>query len=118
MDTGRPQASAHAILEHIRLIKAREHAELIRANPDLIAQAQSYLKEQSWARSPSSGQLLWHDLLLQDVETISAEMISDTPSGQLLRSDSPFHVIVDDTNEADRKAMWRRAKAELETAAS
>jgi len=52
-------------------------------------------------------------LLRLDVEQVLAAMLADNPDGQLLRSDSPFHVLIDHTEEAERRRSWREAKAEL-----
>lgn len=107
--------TAHDVLERERIIRTREHAEQILVNRQLVQQAQVFVDAACENGNGSSGQLLWQDLLRLDLETILTKMMADNPEGQLLRSDSPFHIILRYTDDVERRRSWRRAKVELST---
>jgi len=109
----KPPINAHDILERERLIRTRVHADHIRRNPKLLDDARAHVGRGSETGRCSSGNVLWQKLLRLDVEQVIAAMLADNPDGQLLRSDSPFHILVEHTNEAERRQSWRQAKAEL-----
>jgi len=103
----------HDVLERVRLIRARHHADLIRADPALIERAVKSVEDSISAGRYTVGLRLWRELLRCDLEVVISKMLAENSEGQLLRSDSPFHLMISFTDVDERKMLWRQAKAEV-----
>jgi len=107
------ELNAHDIGERRKLILARRHVAALRANPDLIIQAQAENDRQLASHRATIGNRAWRFLLRRSIDEIIAYMLQKSPTGRTLRSTSPFSMILPPEPEAERRRMWRAAKAEL-----
>ncbi|TCU59814.1 hypothetical protein EDF58_102502 [Novosphingobium sp. PhB57] len=107
------ELNAHDIVERMKLILARRHVAAIRADPSLIIQAQSENERQLASHRATIGNRGWRLLLQRSVVEIIAYMLQKSPTEATLRSTSPFSMILPPEPEAERRRMWRAAKAEL-----
>lgn len=107
------ELNAHDIGERMKLILARRHVAALRANPDLIIQAQAENNRQLASHRATIGNRAWRFLLRRSIDEIIAHMLQKSPTGRTLRSTSPFSMILPPESEAERRRMWRAAKAEL-----
>lgn len=107
------ELNTHDIGERMKLILARRHVAAIRANPELIVEAQAETDRQLASNRATIGNRGWRMLLRRPLEGITAFMIQKSSTGATLRSTSPFSMILPPEPEAERRRMWRAAKAEL-----
>lgn len=104
--------TAHDIAERARLLSHARYAEIIDDNQSLITEASRLLEGVS-QQALTSGQLAWQSLLKLKWTEIRHQMLRDDPQGRLLRSNSPFSLMLGETNLDERRQLWRRAKSEL-----
>ena len=104
--------TAHDIAERARLLSHRRYAEIIDADQPLITQARRLL-EGGDQQALTTGQLAWRALLKLQWNEIRSQMLRDDPQGRLLRSNSPFSIMLGETHPDQRRQLWRRAKFEL-----
>ncbi|WP_333885462.1 hypothetical protein [Sphingobium yanoikuyae] len=107
------ELNAHDIGERRKLILARRLIAALRANLDLIIQAQGENDRQLASHRATIGNRGWRFLLRRSIDEIIAHMLQKSPTGRTLRSTSPFAMILPPEPEAERRRMWRQAKAEL-----
>ncbi|KEZ19782.1 MULTISPECIES: hypothetical protein [Sphingobium] len=107
------ELNAHDIGERRKLILARRHVAALRANPELIIQAKAENDRQLASHRATIGNRAWRFLLRRSIDEIIAYMLQKSPTGRTLRSTSPFSMILPPEPEAERRRMWRAAKAEL-----
>lgn len=105
--------NAHDVTERASLLQHRIYAARIRKDPDLQARAVTMLERGIAANGGTVGHRFWLKVLRGPWDKAEDLMLSETPEGRLLRSNSPFARLigVHDTNE--RIALWRQAKHEL-----
>lgn len=108
--------NAHNIAERARLISHQRFA--LRITPALIAQARARLERGSRRGATTEGEEMWLQLLTQPPDEIIRQMIEDTPEGRLLRSNSPFGVMIGISDVDERRRIWRQAKSELSAAST
>ena len=104
--------TAHDIAERARLLSHLRYAKIIDSNQSLITHA-SNLLEGAADHALTSGQLVWRSLFKSNWNDIRREMLRDDPQGRLLRSNSPFSLILGETDPELRRKEWRQAKSEL-----
>lgn len=107
------ELNVHDIGERRKLILARRHVAALRANLDLIIQAQAENDRQLASRRATIGNRAWRLLLRRSIDEIIAYMLQKSPTGTMRRSTSPCSMILQPEPEAERRRMWRAAKAEL-----
>jgi hypothetical protein len=107
------EMNAHDVTERASLLHHRIYAARIRKDPELRTRAVTMLERGIAANGGTVGHRLWLKVLRGPWDKAEALMLSETPEGRLLRSNSPFARLigVHDTNE--RIALWRQAKHEL-----
>lgn len=104
--------TAHDIAERARLLSHTRYAEIVDADQPLITQARRLL-ECGDQQALTTGQLAWRALLKLQWNEIRSQMLRDDPQGRLLRSNSPFSIILGETDPDQRRQSWRQAKFEL-----
>ena len=104
--------TAHDIAERVRLLSHTRYAKIIDGDLSLIKQARKFL-ENGDQETLTSGQLVWKDLFASNWRNIRHEMLRDDPHGRLLRSNSPFSLILGETDPERRRKEWQQAKLEL-----
>ncbi len=102
---------SHDIAERARLISHHLYAEQIRKDPSLIGQARARLSR----GTRTAGEDMWVQLLRCRPREIIQRMTEDTPDGRLLRSNSPFSVLIGVSDVNERIKIWSQAKSELST---
>lgn len=107
------ELNTHDIGERMKLLLARRYVAAIRANPELIVAAQAKNDRQLASHRATIGNRGWRLLLKVSVDEIIAYMLQKSPIGATPRSTSPFSMILPPEPEAERRRMWRAAKAEL-----
>ena len=103
----------HVIGARVALIMTRIHVAAIRASPASLVDAQHEIDGQLASHRATVGHRKWRVLLRQPLDEIIAAMLERSRQGDLLRSNSPFSLIFAPQSEAERRDMWRKAKAEL-----
>ena len=105
--------NAHDITEHANLIHHRIYAEQIRNNPHLIKRAISLLEDGVANNGETVGERIWLKLLKGPWHKVEVLMLSETEEGRLLRSNSPFAMLIGISDVNERMALWRQARYEL-----
>ena len=109
-----PRLDAHAITERAKLFGHILYAARIDEEPGLITKAIALLEDGAAADALTLGEEHWLTLLTTTVwPDVRAVMIADTPEGQLLRSNSPFSLLIGLKDDNTRRALWRLAKVQL-----
>lgn len=109
-----PRLDAHAITERATLFHHILYAGRIDEEPGLIMKAIAMLEDGAAASALTLGEKHWLTLLTTTAwPDARAVMIADTPEGRLLRSHSPFSLLIGLRNEGTRRALWRLAKVQL-----
>lgn len=105
--------NAHDITEHANLLHHRIYAEQIRNNPHLIKRAISMLEDRVAHNGETVGERIWLKLLKGPWPKAEVLMLSETEKGRLLRSNSPFAMLIGISDINERMALWRQARTEL-----
>lgn len=105
--------NAHDISERASLLHHRIYSERIRQDPALLKRAIAMLEKGIAENGGTVGHRMWLSLLHQPWERVETLMLSETPEGRLLRSNSPFARLIGVTKTSERIALWRQAKHEL-----
>ena len=104
---------SHEINERFRLLTHRRYAEVVDDRPDLLEQARKVVDEQIRSRGQVLGKQIWSELLKEAWPVVRAMMLEDSPSGRLLRSSSPFSILIGVHDLEERRRLWRQAQWEL-----
>lgn len=103
---------SHDVAERARLISHRLYAQHISQSPMLLEQARARLER----GATTEGEEMWLQLLKRQPREIIQRMTEDTPEGRLLRSNSPFSVLIGVSDVNERRRIWNQAKSELSRA--
>lgn len=103
----------HDIAERARLISHRHYADEIVRTPSIIEQAKRILQKGDDSGATTQGERMWLRLLSCPQREVIQRMLEDTPEGRLLRSNSPFSILIGVSDENERRQIWRQAKSEL-----
>lgn len=104
---------AHAIAEQARLLSHRAYADLIGQDASYISRARAIMAERLADGRATAGEKHWSRLLKRPWEEIRRQMLADTPEGRLLRSNSPFSLLIGVRDPDTRRKLWRKAKRDL-----
>jgi hypothetical protein len=106
-------ADPHEINERARLISHCLYAEAIEREPGLLDEVYQCAKRLKGS-ARTSGEDRWLGLLeTRDWTLIRQAMLDSGPEGRLLRSNSPFSIVIGIEDVAHRRRIWREAKAQL-----
>ncbi len=107
---------AHNVSEHALLLRHREIAGLVDRQPELIVKVREIVEAEIASTGGTTGDQLWQLILRRPWAQIRERMLADGHEGRLLRSNSPFAFVAEPSSTDERRALWRRAKAELSAA--
>ncbi len=108
--------NSHSINERASLLSHQLYAERIHAERGHIENARRLIANEIAATGGTMGEQMWLRLLSKPWDRIRAEMLADTPKGRLLRSNSPFSLIIGVSDTERRRQLWRQAKHDLSVA--
>ena len=106
---------SHAIAERASLIRHRLYAQEIERDPGLLAAAAEFVAKTQETRDDTFGIRVWKYLLTQPVSDLLDRMLDQGEMGQILRSNSPFSVIIGQKDISERRLTWKMAIEELST---
>lgn len=105
--------NSHDIAERTRLLSHEIYAPAIDADLHLLAQANALLAQLIEDGEQTTGHELWQLILCRPWPEVRSRMLSDTPEGRLLRSNSPFSTLIGVRDPEERTRLWRQAKLDL-----
>lgn len=108
-----PNMDSHEINERFRLLSHRHYAEVVDERPDLLERARTIVDQEIESRGDVLGKQLWSELLEEPWPLVRAMMLEDSPDGRLLRSSSPFSILIGVHDLEERRSLWHQAKWEL-----
>lgn len=103
----------HDVTEHAILLNHERYAEIVDAMPEVLDSARENIRTEIYAHGGTSGQRLWHRLLKLPWYQVRQRMLATGAEGRLLRSNSPFSVVVGISDPEERRKIWRQAKYEI-----
>lgn len=103
----------HKVTERTSLIHHELYATVIDKDLSQIDRASAVIAEEISANGGTIGERMWQELLQKPWRTIRRSMLADTPEGRLLRSNSPFSIIIGIHDPETRRRLWRQAKHDL-----
>jgi len=107
---------SHRISEHVSLLTHRIYVERIEQDHDMLARARDLLAQRIDSNGGTLGERMWRDLLRQAWPEVRQSMLAETPDGRLLRSSSPFSILIGVRNVDARRQLWRTARQDLSVA--
>ena len=107
---------AHKITEQTILIAHRIYANLIDQDHGYLDRARCLLESKHNSGSLTAGEEAWLGLFDAPWTSIRTAMLADTPNGRLLRSNSPFSLVIGISDPQERRQLWRQAKHDLSVA--
>ncbi len=105
--------NSHAITERAGLIRHRGYVPRIRNEPELIQRAREIIESAEASKLETLGLRLWKLVLNEPIQGVIDHMLDEGEVGQLLRSNSPFSILIGQTDTEERRATWQMAKQEL-----
>ena len=108
---------SHRITEQASLLSHQAYAEVIDKDHSYLGKARAIIFERLALGNATTGEEQWSKLLQLPWDEIRQRMLDDTPNGRLLRSNSPFSVIIGISDPDMRRKLWRRAKHDLSATA-
>ena len=105
--------NSHAIAERAGLIRHRNYVAQIKKDPELIKQAREMIERAEKSDAETVGLRLWRLVLNEPVQSIIDYMLNEGEVGQLLRSNSPFSILIGQTDTEQRRNTWQIAAQEL-----
>lgn len=107
---------AHDIAQRTSLLYHQVYATVVASDPSCIERAREVIDNEIRSTGGTMGEQLWARLLGMPWSHIRVRMLADSPEGRLLRSNSPFSIVIGTTDTETRRRMWRQAKRDLSTA--
>lgn len=105
--------NSHDIAERTSLLAHRIYAEKISEQPEMLLVAKDRLQRCIKEQGGTLGQKLWIRILRRTWPEVREKMLADDQYGRLLRSNSPFSMMLGVTDPEQRRQLWRQANSEL-----
>lgn len=107
-------ADAHRIAEQASLLSHRAYAAIIDKDQDCVGRARLLISQRIADGGATIGEECWNELLQRPWSEIKQRMLEDTAAGRLLRSNSPFSLVIGIADPDRRRQLWRQAKRDLD----
>lgn len=105
--------NGHTVTERTSLLHHELYASAIDKDPSYVDRARAVIDAEIRSNGGTIGEQKWQALLKRPWLTIRRSMLADTPEGRLLRSNSPFSIVIGVPNPDTRRRLWRKAKYDL-----
>lgn len=105
--------NSHDIAEQARVLSHQHYAKIIEGNRCLLDAAREVLAHGINDHGGTEGHRMWVKLLDKSWPEICRQMLSDSPEGRMLRSNSPFSQLIGISDITERLKLWQQAKSAL-----
>lgn len=105
--------NSHDIAEQARVLSHQHYAKIVEGNRCLLDAAREVLAHGINDHGGTEGHRMWVKLLDESWPEICRQMLSDSPEGRLLRSNSPFSQLIGISDTTERLKLWQQAKSAL-----
>ncbi len=103
----------HMIAERTSLLIHHKIAGIVDDDPELLALVQDHINRTVTETGGTLGELLWQSVLQHPWDKVRQHMLDPGADGRLLRSNTPFPLVIGPMDVSERRQMWKQARAEL-----